>query len=629
MAFWKNMVFKASVGRFFRLLSLGVVFQWMWVEYLQAQPERIADKLHGYSLYEQESIAYAERKYDSAVDPAPEGKVIEGIEILSLDVFEKRDPFPSIFNSLHVLTRSHIIEREVLLVKGGFYEQQWADETARNLLQLRPLAFALCVPLKGSTPHQVRLVVITKDLWSLRLDGNFSGTFASSFEQTFLQFKEINIAGVHQMAAVLFELRNDTYFLGERYIIPRVLDTRINVGVSLGVFINRETHSQEGFSGKFSVQQPLYSTFAKWAGGISGLWGSKIVRHYVGGRLARYQGRSANEEISDRSNMPYEYGHSFFLIEPMLTRSFGSWLKHDWTLGGQFKRDLYHVNDFPDLDPSLVAEFIRSRVPPTETRVYPYIQYRTYTTQFLRGLDFELFALQENFRLGHDFYVRVYPILCAFGSSRNVMGMLAGLQYTLPLGTGFTRFSINSLTEMQTDASVSDASIQLNGRVNSPRTWAGRFVFDSVLLNRYKNFLNQRDTIGAYNRLRGYPSNWLMGSDFVAANLEFRSWPIQAFSCQFGGVLFYDMAGAFDTFSKTRLYRSFGFGLRALLPQISRLVFRIDMGFPLNQNSPFNTDPSLNIDSQSHILSPRVEPFSISFGLGQAFPLNSIQEDWY
>jgi len=29
------------------------------------------------------------------VDPHPQGKILEGVDIVTLDVFEKRDPFPS------------------------------------------------------------------------------------------------------------------------------------------------------------------------------------------------------------------------------------------------------------------------------------------------------------------------------------------------------------------------------------------------------------------------------------------------------------------------------------------------------------------------------------------------------
>ena len=47
---------------------------------------------HSYSPYEQASINEAAAQLETKPDPSPEGKVVEGIDVVTLDVIERRDP---------------------------------------------------------------------------------------------------------------------------------------------------------------------------------------------------------------------------------------------------------------------------------------------------------------------------------------------------------------------------------------------------------------------------------------------------------------------------------------------------------------------------------------------------------
>ncbi|MDB5218201.1 MAG: outer membrane protein assembly factor YaeT precursor, partial [Myxococcaceae bacterium] len=95
-----------------------------------------------YSAYEKETIARALAATGLQLEPAPEGKTIEGIETLRLEVLEDRDPIPDdiigiparkLLNSLHYVSRDFVIRREVLLQEGEPYQQILVDETARNM----------------------------------------------------------------------------------------------------------------------------------------------------------------------------------------------------------------------------------------------------------------------------------------------------------------------------------------------------------------------------------------------------------------------------------------------------------------------------------------------------------------
>ena len=135
----------------------------------RAQP---ASRSFGYSAYEAETIALVTAKLGGAVDTAPEGKTIEAIGTERIEVFESRDFLPDFalfVNALHATTRGYVIERELLFKQGDAYQKRVIDESARNLRGLTQLSLVLAVPLVGSAPDRVRVLIITKDVWSLRL----------------------------------------------------------------------------------------------------------------------------------------------------------------------------------------------------------------------------------------------------------------------------------------------------------------------------------------------------------------------------------------------------------------------------------------------------------------------------
>src|SRR5262245_56366661 len=102
------------------------------------------------------------------VAEAADGKLIERVDIVILDVFDEHDPIPDFVNVFHATTREFVIRQELLFDAGQPYSSGRADESARNLRTIRQLSLVLVVPVQGSAPDRVRVLVITKDVWSLR-----------------------------------------------------------------------------------------------------------------------------------------------------------------------------------------------------------------------------------------------------------------------------------------------------------------------------------------------------------------------------------------------------------------------------------------------------------------------------
>ena len=113
-------------------------------------------------------------------DEAPEGKRIQSVDIVRLKVFDDDDPVPDVFNVFHVQTRERVVRRELLFEAGQRYDSERVQETVRNLQTLPQFGVVVIVALRGSEPGQVKVVVIVRDVWSLRLGYQFQGTFAKS-----------------------------------------------------------------------------------------------------------------------------------------------------------------------------------------------------------------------------------------------------------------------------------------------------------------------------------------------------------------------------------------------------------------------------------------------------------------
>jgi len=528
-----------------------------------------------YSAYEKETIDAALRDAGGRIEPHPEGKRIESIEIVTLEVIEDRDPVPGFFNVFHATTLKSVIRGELLFEEGQVYDALRVQESARNLRRRRQLSLVLLVPLRGSSPDSIRMLVITKDVWSLRLNTNLQ-IYEGKLIRLLLQPAEENMFGTHKMAGGLFILEPDTYSIGGQFIDRRVAGSRIQGIVGANLIVNRDTGRPEGSFGTLYYGQPLYSAETEWGWKAVVIWYDEIFRSFIGTDLRRFD----SDTTPGNDAIPYVYDAARWFSAYSVTRSFGRGVKHDVSTGLEIDRRKFRLRDTEGRPPSAVRDFEHSELPVSDTRVSPFLQLRSYTSEYLRVLDFESLGLQEDYRLGHEAVVRLYPAARDAASTRDMLGTFSALGYTLPMGDGLVRGLVASTIEKSTRAKT-DATLQLGTRLVTPRVGFGRFVSDSALVSHYENYLNEKLTVGGDTRLRGYPPAAFLGKDVLATNVEYRTRPIQLWSVQAGAMAFYDVADAFDGFSDLSLKQSTGLGLRAVFPQAERIVFRIDYGVPL------------------------------------------------
>ncbi|HEX8700535.1 MAG TPA: hypothetical protein VF815_16920, partial [Myxococcaceae bacterium] len=123
--------------------------------------------------YEERLVSWGLEQHQRELEPQPEGKRLEAVLVAAEDVVAESDPYPNFLNIFHVRTREEVIRREVLLEPGAPYSEALAQETARNLRALSIFSAVRVVAVKGEAPDSVAVLIITKDIWSLRLNQDY------------------------------------------------------------------------------------------------------------------------------------------------------------------------------------------------------------------------------------------------------------------------------------------------------------------------------------------------------------------------------------------------------------------------------------------------------------------------
>ncbi len=541
------------------------------------------------SPYESETIAAALQATGGVVDEAPQGKVIEEIVIRPLDVLEDRDPLPSFaidfLNFFHVTSQPEIL-RQLLLVKAGDpYNQAFVDESARRLRNVRQLSLVLTLALRGSAPDRVKLLVITKDIWSLRLNSDFRAS-SSGLEYLLLQPAEENVAGLQHTASLRFELEPATYTFGVGYKVPRVGGSEIAATLTTNLIVNRDSGDLEGVVGGFYYGQPLTNTRLEWSWVASMTFQERVTRFFQGLEPLTFDAPSTPEDDA----IPIQYDVDSLAGRLAFIRSFGVSVKHDVLFGVEATRNVFRPRGLEGVSDVVRDEFVAAEIPASDRRLYPYVGYSTYSNVFQSVLNVETLGLQENFRSGHDAYVKIYPVFRELASSRSFLGVNAGAALTAPLGDGFARLAAQGTFEASPEQ-VYDYNLAVSSRFVSPTTPVGRLHFDSVWFQRFENFLNRQSVLGGESRLRGYPSGAYRGANVMAYNLELRSRPAELWTLQLGAAAFYDSGAVWDEGEVPDFVQDVGVGLRLVFPQLERTGMRFDWAVPLQ------LDPSVGVDS--------------------------------
>ena len=572
--------------------------------------------------YEEVLLKWALGRTGLELEPHPGGKIIERVEIVREDIIAQSDFWPNIFNWVHVKTRDSVVRQELLVRPGQLWNQQRVEESARNLRKMYTLAVVRAVPCKSSKPGQVVLLVVTKDLWSIRLNMKFSSV-GSTVQAFLLQPTEQNFLGRNKQVSLRLRLQQlnlggfdlrDQFSLGQLYVDDRVLGSRLYFkevfdlvfagdvpcggarGSSKDLWCpTSKSGDLEGAYAYLRLWRPLYSLATRWG---FGAWAWANVRQQ---RLYQQPGPSLRtstyEEHADgvTREVPRAYDVRHLFAAANVVRSFGREIKFDLYTG--FAAYSYHYDapeNFP-FDGATRQWYADNYLPQSQDAAFVFVTYRTRDTRYVKLREMDAFALTEDFLLGHDVKAEARFALGLTDVSQGYIEGRLEARYRLYRGDNLLTAQLAACTRYM-PAQESEDGPMVNWLLDAqlknafPKLWIGRFHLRLRSTTRHNDLLRTTSFLGGDTGLRGYPSLYFEGQNLFSVNAEYRSLPINFFTLHLGFVAFYDGGAAYggpDPRDRTRdlpfIYRqTLGVGLRALFPQFDREVLRVDLGFPMS-----------------------------------------------
>lgn len=545
-----------------------------------------------------------------AIDPAPEGKIVGVVHVVNLDVFQPGDGrLLEWFNLFHRTSREQHVRRESLLLPGMAYDPGLVDETLRGLRNRNAYSFydptwssivamVPVVPVPASAPGTVDVLIVTRDVWSLRFNSNYNYqpgyliNFSSSLSEN-------NLLGWRKQASLEFILNQGDLWLGPTYRDPNVLGTRLRFTAAVYETWARKIGEiaagpHEGYSDWQRLEYPFYALSQRWGGFIDGSYTTTVQRLVVGtgstpaAVLSRFSPATGECEtpggpFDPGSTLTGEcaYRSRVGLFTTGLTRSFQrTWLIQRVTVGNEIGlvRPSF-LSDFP-VDPVLRAGFAQTYFRSSERTSDLYAQYDAFTPRYKTYRDLDTYNLAEDQRLGPSVTLKLGRASTWLGSDADFflyrveahinLGLLGGFQ---SLGASWeSRDYSDGLRDQQIKAQFSAATPVLARSFRVVAAGFSGFMIDNV--HRTQVY------VGGLEGLRGYPVNVFTGYDWYHAHLEVRSMALPVASVRLGGLAFADAGHAADTTRALQLYSDAGAGLRLLIPQLNVDVLRCDWAFP-------------------------------------------------
>jgi hypothetical protein len=543
---------------------------------------------------EQESVDDAMKTLGAPmIDPAPQGKTIGRVLVVNEDVFSQRDWYFQIFNIFHRTTRSYMLERELLFRAGDVYDQALVEESTRNLqsppplvINRRPLfqpelsSVVAILPLASAVPGQVDVLLVTRDVWSLRLNTTFE---YQGNELTLLQtsFSENNLFGWRKYLAATFSFDQGAYYYGPQYFDPNIAGTRLQLWLSATLYNSRATHDYEGNSEIASLRYPFYSLATCWAGGVDVVHSNTIFRDFLGNSLRPVDltATPAMEAI------PLEYRRRIMIVDGNIARSVGSAALIQRVAAG-YLVDSRHSEVPPDFaDPALAPEFLAEYAPISETKSEPYLRYTMFTPRYVVLRDLDTFELRENRQLGPSLVVQAGEGLPALGADRQALDLAGQAQYGIGPAGSFAFLKLYGEARLW-DGQWIDQRGTVTAYLATPILGRLLRVVTQAQLDSYRaDTRRSAIVVGGSTGLRGYAIGEFRGTTAFVGHVEVRTRAVPLWSQRFGTLLFYDVGNAAPSFDQLYLRNDVGLGLRWLIVQANSAVLRFDWAVPLQDGT--------------------------------------------
>ena len=556
------------------------------------------DWLATLSTLERASVLRALAARGYTVEPSPWGKVIGRVHIYNEDVFAEKSAVLQFFNLFHVTTRERAIRAELVIGEGEVWDQARVEETARRLRDPLWSSVIAVLPVTSAEPGKVDLLVVTRDIWSLRLNTQYLFQ-EGKLTNLSLALSENNFFGTRSVLAAAVTLDQGAIAAGPLFIDKNLLGQHIELRARVDAIVNRDAllergdWEREGSQSTIALSRNLWSLASRWGAGVTFTHRYAIDRSFVGTSLRPVRCPLDGSDcattgfdpamVPDEEELPYAYEMRRWGVSSYAVRQWGDKaLKHQVTIGHSVDSQRPRLLDeFPGTAAQR-APFERAVLPRSEVTSVPVVGYGLFTPRFKTLRNVSTFDLAEDVRFGPELDVNYGVGLEILGSDDNFQRGSLALSWTLPwLRDGFVRASASASTRLQGGRWIDNTGTAAL-RVVSPTYLYARAVALLTVATRWEDESNRFFTLGSDDGLRGFSINEFSGQRLARGNFELRSIPYPIWVFRVGGVLFYDVGGSDDTLARMALHHDVGIGFRMLIPQTSRELFRFDLAFPLD-----------------------------------------------
>jgi hypothetical protein len=543
---------------------------------------------------ERQSLEHVLDERRLEIDPAPWGKTVGDIIVYNNRVFSKRDGFLQFFNHFHRTTRDYITEREVIIQPGDPWAQTKADETARRLRDPVFSSLVVVMPVKAADPSKVDVLVVTRDVWSLRLNTEYAFQ-DSRFTYLTFSLSENNFLGLRKLVSLTYEMDLSQAGIGPVYYDPNFLGKHVDLYTRIYALFNRDDlwdrrdFEYEGSQSVIRVNRPIWNLDVDWGGGVEFRHNFSIDRRYQQNSEGHIRLRPYDSpDTAEVEEIPYEYRARTFSLSTGVTRGFGTTVEHRLKAGHQLASSSYEVTDDFAFGADLQADFERDVLPRSEVTSALYVGYELFVPTYRQFRNVGGFDLAEDVRLGPSLETTVSFGLELIGSDMNFIRLNQSASYALPWGAdGLLKLSAGISGRFQTEGDdphlFIDNSASAETRVVTPTLFGWlRLVNEIRFGTMWHETQNRFLSIGGDNGLRGFGINEFDGLRRVVMQTEIRTAPVPFLFSRWGLVAFHDVGGAAASLQSMRLHNDLGAGVRLLLPQMSSQILRFDFAFPLD-----------------------------------------------
>lgn len=524
--------------------------------------------------FEREALKEANSGRALDFAPAPEGKTIAQVRIVNLNVFRRSSPL-SFANFFHITSTEQSIRQELTFKRGDKFVWTNIKQTLRLLRVPFYTNVAVIVPLRSSQADHVDVLVVTRDRWSIR-----ANTDELEFQNGTLIGLEMlpgdnNFLGRRKRLALELIADLGAYSAGSRYIDPNVLGKRYRLDTGAAMIFNRATGKVEGGKVDARFELPLWKFERRWGAHVAFDYQNSVFRQFQGTNLLIWE-----------DDIPYEYRLRTSGVETQVVHQVGTAAKHRIAAGHRIRSVRPGVRDSFSGTADQRTRFEEEVLPRSERTSALFLRYESFRPTFVFYRNLDNYDLPEEQQTGPRATAEISQTLNLLGSEAEFLQFAATIGWWVDFKqeaymnatAGFTaRFQEGDLADNEINASIKLAT----GRFFGGRL---RIVARGEITLRLNDLNNVLLVAGGATGLRGYENGAFTGSARAVGNVELRSRPYRVGFTSMGGLLFWDSGHAADSFSEIRLRNDVGFGLRMLIPQVSSVLYRFDLAFPLQHS---------------------------------------------